>query len=96
MLKEVIGNLGYQQITSLSSAASLTIPDPADNVGPVLAMLQAESQNIRYRDDGTDPTASVGMILYAGADPMPYDGNLKALRFIEVTASAKLNVSYYK
>lgn len=81
--------LGYQQITSLSSATALTVP-----VGTGLCLIQAETQSVRWRDDGTNPTASVGMILAAG-DILFYTGKSVNLKFIEVTASAKLNVSYY-
>ena len=49
---------------------------------------------MRWRDDGVDPTASVGMLLVAGT-PLQYDGDLSRIKFIETTASAKLNVSYY-
>jgi len=80
---------GYQQITALSSAAALTVPDEAR-----IALIQAESKSVRWRDDGTNPTASVGMVLDAGA-AMLYDGSLSAIRFIETAASAKLNISYY-
>lgn len=81
---------GYQQITSLSAAAGLTVPS-----GARVAVIQAETQAVRWRDDGTDPTASVGQVLAAGAD-MVYTGDLSAIKFIEATASAKLNVSYYE
>jgi len=80
---------GYQQITALSSAAALTVPDEAR-----IALVQAESKSVRWRDDGTNPTTSVGMVLDAGA-VLLYDGSLSALRFIETAASAKLNISYY-
>jgi hypothetical protein len=82
---------GYIQITSLSSAVGLgAIPD-----GTTLAIIQAETQNVRYRDDGTNPSASVGMLLPAG-DLLYYTGKMADLKFIEVSASAKLNVTYYK
>jgi hypothetical protein len=80
---------GYQQLTSLSAASALTVP-----AGSSYAMLQAESQNVRYRDDGTNPTAGIGIRLVANTIQW-YTGNLVALKFIEETASAKLNVSYY-
>lgn len=99
MLKETAYCLGYQQITSLSSSTGLTLPSTEQHgvsMAPAkLVLLQAETQNVRWRDDGTAPTASVGMILYAGADPYPYDGDLNKIRFIEVAASAKLNCSYF-
>lgn len=82
--------LGYQQITSLSSSTALTVPEGAE-----MALVQAESQNVRWRDDGTDPTATVGMLLMAGAT-LEYDAaQLSVVEFIEAAASAKLNISYY-
>lgn len=80
---------GYEQITGLSAVKALTPPDGAE-----IAVIQAESQNVRWRDDGSVPTASVGMQLAAARD-MLFTSKLTAVRFIEETASAKLNVSYY-
>lgn len=85
----VFAPLGYQQITSLSAATALTIP-----AGATVAVIQAETQAVRWRDDGTNPTASVGQPLTTGV-LFTYRGNLTAIKFIEQTASAKLNVSYY-
>lgn len=80
--------VGYQQITSLSAAVGLTVPANAR-----FALIVPESQAVRWRDD-TDPTASVGWPLAVG-QTLNYTGNLKSIRFIEQTASAKLNVSFY-
>ena len=88
-LKSTTTVLGYQQITSLSASTALTVP-----VGATMALIVAETQAVRWRDDGTAPTASVGMPLATGAS-LSYDGDLKAIRFIQQTASAVLNVSYY-
>lgn len=96
-LKQVTSLFNYQQITSLSSAASLTVPSKS-NQGldgtPAMALIRCETQAVRYRDDGTAPTASVGMPLAVG-DVLEYDGDMKKIQFIEQTASAKLNVIYY-
>lgn len=96
-IKAVTACMGYQQITSLSSATGLTVPT-TDKQGnfkqPTFALIIAETQGVRWRDDGTNPTASVGMPLAAGV-PLQYDGNLTGIKFIEQTASAKLNISYY-
>lgn len=81
--------LGYQQITSLSLAKGLSPP-----LKSRVCIIQAITQNIRWRDDSIEPTNSVGMVLAAGAD-MLYTGNLAKIRFIEVAANAELNVSYY-
>jgi len=81
--------LGYQQITALNNAVPLTVP-----TGARFARIVAEAQAVRWRDDGNAPTATVGVPLAVGTE-LTYDGNLSAIQFIEQTASAKLNVSYY-
>lgn len=82
---------GYTQVTSLATAAGLgTIPN-----GVKLTLIQAEAQDIRWRDDGVNPTASVGMVLGAG-QTLVYNGNPAAFKAIEVTTSAKLNVTFYR
>ena len=81
--------LGYQQITATTVAFSLSPPG-----GARIALIQAEAQNLRWRDDGTNPTATVGMLLTVGA-AMEYDGNLAAFKGINATAGTIVNVSYY-
>ena len=97
-LKAITSCLGYQQITSLSSAQKLTVPsvDPSTglNAMPTIALITPETQGVRWRDDGVAPTASVGMPLAAGVT-LQYDGDLRKIQFIEQTASAKLNISFY-
>ena len=81
--------VGFEQVTSLSSAAALTVP-----TGAKVALINTEDQNVRWRDDGTAPTTTVGCVIEPGSY-FSYTGDLSAIRFIEETASAKLNVSYY-
>ena len=105
-LKETALVLGYAQYTTTSSAFGLlTTPDSGkaleaydpyvNGQRPSACLLQAEAQNIRWRDDGTDPTTSVGMLLNAGQIIL-YDGDLAKIRFIAATSGGILNVSYYK
>lgn len=82
--------LGYQQITSLSSAATLTVPAKAD-----YAIAVPETQAIRYRDDGTAPTTSVGMLVATGQAFTICGAQLRVIQIIQAAASATLNVSYY-
>ena len=83
--------ISYEQLTSLVAAAGLaSIP-----AGATMAMIQPEAQNVRFRDDGVDPTAAAGMIVVAN-DVLFYTGNLSAIKFIQVSASAKINVTYYR
>jgi hypothetical protein len=95
-LKAITTRLGYEQITSLSSATSLTVPVTDLNglsCRPSIAMITPETQAVRWRDDAA-PTASVGMPLAAGVT-LQYDGDISKIQFIEQTAGAKLNISYY-
>jgi hypothetical protein len=82
---------GYEQITGLSAVKTLTPP-----AGSRYALIGCTTQNVRWRMDGTDPTATVGNLLIAGANPELFDGNLAAMEFIEAAASAVLNVQYFK
>lgn len=82
---------GYVQVTSLSTAVGLgTIP-----AGATFALITPETQAIRWRDDGTNPTTTVGMPLAAGAT-LQYTGNLAAFKMIETAATAKVNITYYE
>lgn len=82
--------MGYQQITNLSAATGLTVP-----VGATVADITVEGNSVRYRDDGTAPTASVGMPLIQ-TQSLEYTGSLAAIEFIQSGSGALLNVSYYK
>jgi hypothetical protein len=98
MNRDITSCMGYQQIVGAAAATALTIPT-RDNNGtsalPTMAMIIVEGQSVRYRDDGTNPTASVGMPISIGS-VFFYDGDLKAIRFIQTAATATINVSYYK
>ena len=88
---------GFEQVSGLSIVKGLTIPNKAPDgttCKPNAVLLQAGAQIIRWRPDGGTPTASIGMLLPTNQLPYYYDGDLNALRFIEVTASAVLNVTY--
>jgi len=80
--------VGYEQITGLIAVQALKPKDA------FFALIQAEAKDIRWRDDGVDPTDTVGMLLVAG-DTMEYMGDLNAIRFIETAVSGILNVTYY-
>jgi len=96
-LKAVTTVLGYQQITSLSASTALTVPTKDLNgmaCKPSIAVIVCETQAVRWRDDNVAPSGTVGMPLATGVT-LQYDGALTQIRFIEQTASAKLNISYY-
>jgi hypothetical protein len=83
-LKAITTRLGYQQITSLTAAASLTVPSVDLNglsCKPAIAIIVPEGASVRWRDDDTDPSSTVGMPLAAGVT-LQYDGDLTKIRFI--------------
>lgn len=96
-LKAITVALGYQQITDLSAAVKLTVPSQ-DKTGlnqmPTIALITPLTGNVRWRDDGVAPTASVGMPLAAGVT-LQYDGILRNIQFINNGGTAELNISYY-
>ena len=97
-VKAITSCMGYQQLDSLSSATGLLVPsrDPTSGMTTKanFALIVAEAQDVRWRDDGTDPTATIGMLLKTGVI-FQYDGDLSKIKFIETAGSAKVNVSYY-
>lgn len=77
---------------TVATATQLTVP-----AGTKVAMIQVEPNTspVRYRDDGTNPTASVGMYLSPGAT-FAFSGDFAKLSFTAVSGSPTLNVLYYK
>jgi len=80
----------YVQVGTLTSAVYL----PRGGAGRK-ALIQAEAQDIRWRADGNDPTAAIGMVLAAG-DSIEFVGDLTKLRFIEAVGGATLNAIVFK
>lgn len=62
-----------------------------------VVMLQAEAQNVRYRCDGEDPTAAVGVLLAAGESHTidMGEGTSQQIRVIEAAGGAILNVTTF-
>jgi len=96
-LKAITTCLGYQQIADLTAAVGLTVPQrdlQGLNQKPTFALITPLTGNVRWRDDGVAPTATVGMPLAAGVT-LQYDGDLTRIRFIDNGGTAELNISYY-
>ena len=84
---------GYEQITVSTTAVGLTLP--SNKVRMAVAVV--EDQAIRYRDDGTDPTATVGTLLKADNSVAICGSALGHFKVIRDGASdAKLSVNYYQ
>ena len=75
---------------AVGTNTGLTVP-----AGATMAQITVEGANVRYRDDGGNPTSSVGMLVYQTTSWL-YSGPLVALLFTKVSGSPTLDVSYYK
>ncbi len=82
--------VGFQTIAGAAAATALTVPP-----GAVRALIDVEDNSVRWRDDGTDPTTAVGMLI-AAADPLlDYRGNLSTIKFIELASATEINITYF-
>ena len=97
MLSEILNAfrkpISYQQLTVSTSAVGLTVPSGAQR-----AVVVVEAQPLRYRDDGTNPTASVGMLCVA-ATRFDIESREALLAFKAIRSGGTdsvLSISYYK
>lgn len=85
-------------ITSTLATETPTVNAPLDiKRGVRAALFSVETNNIRVRFDGTDPTASVGHLVTAG-DFLWVEGHdaLLRLRMIRASADAAVSVTLFR
>lgn len=87
--------LGYCQLTSIDASTLISSCPGGIPAGTNYALLVAEAQAIRYRDDNVAPTATVGMPVPV-ASTFLYAGTMSQLRVISQVAGAKLNILFYR
>lgn len=90
---------GFETITvsNASIGFTSTLAYPTGGINADMAVVDVATDAIRYRADGTAPTATVGNPVAASATftvcGIPA---IKAVRFIRQTSDATLSVSYYR
>lgn len=86
----------HHETPDVSSAVSLS--STARSAGAQVLHISVETQSVRYRADGTAPTANTGVILTAANSPYWFHGfnGTSALKFIEATGGAVVNIASYK
>ncbi len=91
--------LGYIQILNATLHAGAVsigplIPTlPAGDL-PLYAVIQSNGGTIRWRDDGTAPTSTIGMVIASGGELL-YAGDLYTLQLIEATGTPIADISFY-
>lgn len=81
---------GYQQLTSVSTATGFTPPALTN-----ICFIQTETVSVRFRTDGTAPTASVGQLLAVGS-LLQETASLSTIKFIPTSGSTIIDVDCYK
>lgn len=99
---DALNSIGHQQFTVGATAVGLTIPA---GMRPAHALITVQGDSVRWRADGTAPTAAVGNPIFATAtatgvldftDPEGnYTSIMTAIRFIRVATDATLDVEYF-
>lgn len=82
--------LGYEQLTGLNTAKGFT----AIPAGTSAVLITPLTQSIRWRADGTDPTAALGQPVLAGQELRLTIAQLAQWKCIETTASAEVNCTF--
>lgn len=85
---------GYWQ-AAVTTLTPVAVPASC-GTNPQLAVIKAEAQAIRYRDDGTAPTTTVGQPIAVADAPIQYEGTITALQFIAQVSGGIVNVLFYK
>jgi len=88
---------GITGLPSASAFATGTLAAPlllTSATGAVLS--QAETADVRYRDDGGAPAAGVGNIVVHGIPGIFFTGTLSKLQFIALSGSPLLNIGFYR
>lgn len=86
----------HHEEPDVSSAVSLS--STARSGGAQVLHISVETQSIRYRADGTAPTANTGVLLTAANSPYWFHGynGTSDLKFIEVTGGSVVEISSYR
>jgi hypothetical protein len=88
--------LGFETLTVTNTAKSLqSIPQLQSSAEVKYCLFSADTSAARWRDDGTAPTSSVGMLLPLNIIPCWYAGEIHQLQFIATTGTSNIHVLYY-
>jgi hypothetical protein len=88
--------LGFCSLSVGASVTTLAACPGGIPKGASFVLIDAESASVRYRDDGINPTATVGMPMASLAPVLTYASqNLGALSFIAQSGTATLDVLFY-
>jgi hypothetical protein len=79
--------IGHQIGLVLTASVQLTMPGK----GETQAIVQADGNDVRFRLDGTAPTATVGFLIKNGTSITLSAADAAAAKFIQTASAALLN-----
>jgi hypothetical protein len=79
---------------AVTAASGLATVATQVTAGAKQVIVQADGQNVRYRLDGTNPTATVGVLILNGTSQIFNMTDAAAAKFIQVSATAVINATY--
>ena len=90
--------VGYLHIADVSTAGNIASFGTNISQNAKVAIIQAHTADIRWRDDGTSPAKAItGGMLLAVNDSFLYTGQLEKLEFVEADngVTAGVNIAFY-
>lgn len=89
--------VGFQKST-LSNSTAVSLNSTVRGGDANVLHVSVETQSVRYRTDGTNPTLTTGVLLTAAAGPYWFYGwnGTSSFKFIRATGSAVVSIMAYK
>ena len=94
-----VDSFAHETIAVSNVAKGLTVAtfSPASGPGAQGAIIAVEGNDVRFWTDGTDPTATVGVLAVVGATiTLNGQNDLRGFRVIRKTLDATLSVIYLR
>lgn len=89
--------VGFQSFT-LSNSTATAVNSTIRGAKASTLIISVETNNARFRDDGTAPTLTTGVLLASANSPYIFEGYNRTsnLKFQRATGSAKISIAAYK
>jgi hypothetical protein len=87
--------LGYCQLAAISVATALSACSGGIPAGATAMAFQVTTTSARYRDDGTNPTAALGLPVATGITVF-YAGTLSKFAIIPTAATSTIDILFYQ
>ncbi len=89
--------VAFQSI-SLSNSTAVAVNSTIRGAKASRLVISVETNSVRFRDDGTAPALTTGVLLTAANSPYVFDGynRTSQLKFQRATGTAKVSILAYK